>query len=54
MKPFPDQYDLKEMRSSSHKKYWKKCQSNYKLITLNVSFIENDKKRTKACIHFRA
>ena len=39
IKPFIDQYDCKEIDFPSHKKDWKKFESNNKLIALNVLYV---------------
>ena len=37
--PFIEQCNWKEINLSSHKKDWKKCDSNNKLIALNILFV---------------
>ena len=47
LKPFTNSYNQKKKRFPSHKKDWKKFESNNKSFTLNVSFVENYKKGIK-------
>ena len=42
MKPFIDQYDWKETSFPSHKKDWKKFESNNKTITLNLLYVPHN------------
>ena len=39
IKPFIDQYNWKEIKFPSHKKDWKKFESNNKLIALNILYV---------------
>ena len=39
IKPFIDQYNWKWINFSSHKKYWKKFESNNKSISLNILYV---------------
>ena len=39
IKPFIDQYNWKEINFPSHKKEWKKFESNNKSIALNILYV---------------
>ena len=42
IKPFIDQYNWKEIRFPSHKKDWKKFETNNKTIALNVLYVPHN------------
>ena len=41
-KPFINKHNWKEISLPSHKKDWKKLESNNKSITLNILFVSNN------------
>ena len=47
IKPFIDQYNWKEINFPSHKKDWKKFETNNKLITLNMLYIPHNIKKIR-------
>ena len=49
IKPFIDQYNWKEINFPSHKKDWKKFETNHKLIALNILYIPHNIKKNKTC-----
>ena len=48
IEPFINQYNWKEMDFPSHRKDWKKFESNNKSITLNILYLPY-----KTCIYFK-
>ena len=47
MKSFINQYNWKEINVLSHKKYWKKFESNNKSIALNILYVPYNTKKIR-------
>ena len=45
--PFSNPYDYKEIKFPSHKKDWKKLESNNKTIALNVLFVPHNSEKVR-------
>ena len=45
--PFIDQYNWKEINFPSHKKYWKKFESNNKTVALNILYVPYNTEETR-------
>ena len=47
IKPFIDQYNWKEIDFPSHRKHWKKLESNNKPIALNILYVSHNTKEIR-------